>query len=56
VEIDLTNSSLKLPNGRSVTFPIDGFARYCLTNGVDELGFLLSKDADIKAYEARRRA
>ena len=56
VEIDLPNATLKLPNGRSVTFPIDGFARYCLTNGVDELGFLLSKDADIKAYEARRRA
>ncbi|MFZ9904292.1 MAG: 3-isopropylmalate dehydratase small subunit [Steroidobacteraceae bacterium] len=56
VEIDLTTASLKLPDGRSVTFPIDSFARYCLTNGVDELGFLLSKDADIKAYEARRRA
>ena len=56
VEIDLTKSSLTLPDGRSVTFPIDGFARYCLTNGVDELGFLLSKDAEIKAYEARRRA
>lgn len=56
VEIDLTKSSLKLPDGRSVTFPIDAFARYCLTNGVDELGFLLSKDAEIKAYEARRRA
>lgn len=56
VEIDLTKSSLTLPDGRSVTFPIDAFARYCLTNGVDELGFLLSKDAEIKAYEARRRA
>jgi 3-isopropylmalate/(R)-2-methylmalate dehydratase small subunit len=56
VEIDLTNSSLKIPDGRSVTFPIDGFARYCLTNGVDELGFLLSKNAEIEAYEARCRA
>ena len=56
VEIDLTTSSLKLADGRSVTFPIDGFARYCLTNGVDELGFLLSKDAEIKRYEASRRA
>ena len=56
VEIDLTTSSLKLADGRSVTFPIDGFARYCLTNGVDELGFLLSKNAEIEAYEARCRA
>jgi 3-isopropylmalate/(R)-2-methylmalate dehydratase small subunit len=55
IEIDLEKSTLTLPDGRSVTFPIDGFARYCLLNGVDELGFLLSKQAEIAAYEARQR-
>jgi 3-isopropylmalate/(R)-2-methylmalate dehydratase small subunit len=55
VTIDLEKSALTLPDGRSVTFPIDGFARYCLLNGVDELGFLLSKQAEIAAYEARHR-
>ena len=55
VTIDLEKSTLALPDGRSVTFPIDGFARYCLLNGVDELGFLLSKQAEIAAYEARHR-
>jgi 3-isopropylmalate/(R)-2-methylmalate dehydratase small subunit len=55
VTIDLEKSTLALPDGRSVTFPIDGFARYCLLNGVDELGFLLSKQAEIAAYEARQR-
>jgi len=55
VTIDLEKSALTLPDGRSVTFPIDGFARYCLLNGVDELGFLLSKQAEIAAYEARQR-
>jgi 3-isopropylmalate/(R)-2-methylmalate dehydratase small subunit len=54
VTIDLEQSALTLPDGRSVTFPIDGFARYCLLNGVDELGFLLSKQAEIAAYEARQ--
>jgi 3-isopropylmalate/(R)-2-methylmalate dehydratase small subunit len=56
VEIDLVYASLKLPNDRSVSFPIDGFARHCLTHGVDELGYLLSQDAKIKAYESRRHA
>jgi 3-isopropylmalate/(R)-2-methylmalate dehydratase small subunit len=55
ITIDLEKSTLALPDGRSVTFPIDGFARYCLLNGVDELGFLLSKQAEIAAYEARHR-
>ena len=55
VTIDLEQSTLSLPDGRSVTFPIDGFARYCLLNGVDELGFLLSKQSEIAAYEARQR-
>jgi 3-isopropylmalate/(R)-2-methylmalate dehydratase small subunit len=55
VTIDLEKSALTLPDGRSGTFPIDGFARYCLLNGVDELGFLLSKQAEIAAYEARQR-
>jgi 3-isopropylmalate/(R)-2-methylmalate dehydratase small subunit len=54
VEIDLERSVLRLPDGRSVRFPIDGFARYCLVNGVDELGFLLSKQTEIAAYEARQ--
>jgi 3-isopropylmalate/(R)-2-methylmalate dehydratase small subunit len=55
ITIDLEQSTLTLPDGRSVRFPIDGFARYCLLNGVDELGFLLSKQAEIAAYEARQR-
>ena len=36
-------SSLRLPDGRAVSFPIEAFARYCLLNGVDELGYLLQQ-------------
>jgi 3-isopropylmalate/(R)-2-methylmalate dehydratase small subunit len=54
IEVDLENTVVRLPDGRAVNFPIDAFPRYCLLNGVDELGFLLSKDAAIAAYEARR--
>ena len=34
-------------------FPLEAFARYCLLNGVDELGYLLAQDAAIEAYEQR---
>jgi 3-isopropylmalate/(R)-2-methylmalate dehydratase small subunit len=54
VEVDVENASLNLPNGQSVKFPIEPFPKYCIVNGVDELGFILSKEAQIAAYEARR--
>jgi len=52
VEIDLDSASLKLPTGRSVSFPIEAFARHCLLHGIDELGYLRSKLPDIVRYEA----
>lgn len=54
VTIDLAASTLTLPDGTAVKFPIEAFARYCLMNGVDELGYLRSKEADIAAHERRR--
>jgi 3-isopropylmalate/(R)-2-methylmalate dehydratase small subunit len=54
VTIDLEQRRLTLPDGRSVEFPLESFARYCLLNGVDELGFLQSRLADIEAYERTR--
>jgi 3-isopropylmalate/(R)-2-methylmalate dehydratase small subunit len=54
VRVDLEARTLTLPDGSSVAFPIDGFARYCLLNGVDELGFLLSQGEAIAAFERSR--
>ncbi len=51
LEVDLASTSVRLPNGTEVRFPIEAFARYCLLNGVDELGFLLSKQREITAFE-----
>jgi 3-isopropylmalate/(R)-2-methylmalate dehydratase small subunit len=53
VEVDLPSTALRLPDGRSVTFPVEAFARYCLMNGVDELGYLLKQADAIAAYERR---
>jgi 3-isopropylmalate/(R)-2-methylmalate dehydratase small subunit len=54
VRVDLGAQTVTLPDGSAATFPIDGFAKYCLMNGVDELGFLLSQEESIAAFEARR--
>jgi 3-isopropylmalate/(R)-2-methylmalate dehydratase small subunit len=53
--VDVESSTLALPDGNRVSFPLEGFARYCLLNGVDELGYLLSQDAAIRAYEQSHR-
>ena len=51
LKIDLQASTLTLPDGTAVQFPIEAFARYCLLNGVDELGFLLQQGDAITRYE-----
>ena len=50
VSIDLESCSLAFDEAR-VSFPIDPFARRCLLEGVDELGFLMAQDDAIAAYE-----
>jgi 3-isopropylmalate/(R)-2-methylmalate dehydratase small subunit len=54
VTVDIEKRLLKLPGGREITFPIDGFSRYCLLNGLDQMGFLLESEAKIKAFEEQR--
>jgi len=54
VVIDLATATLTLPSGVAVAFPIEAFARHCLLHGIDELGYLRGKLADIERYEAAR--
>lgn len=54
LEIRLDEQVLTLPSGQRIPFELDKFARHCLMNGVDELGFLLSCKSQISAFEARR--
>ena len=55
LKIDLASQTLKLPDGRAVEFPVDEFAKTCLLEGVDELGYLLQREPAIAAFEAGRR-
>jgi 3-isopropylmalate/(R)-2-methylmalate dehydratase small subunit len=56
LEIDLATNTLRLPTGAEIQFSVEAFARYCLLNGVDDLDFLLGKNAEIAAYERKRVA
>ncbi len=54
VSIDLGNTTLSIDNGDTVEFAIDGFARYCLVEGIDQLGFLQNEEDAIKRFEESR--
>ncbi len=51
LRVDLESQSIILPDGADFRFPIDGFAKSCLLNGTDELGYLLRFDKKITEYE-----
>jgi 3-isopropylmalate/(R)-2-methylmalate dehydratase small subunit len=50
--VDLAEEGVLLPDGSTIDFEIDPFAKRMLLAGTDELGYLLSKEADIAAWEA----
>ena len=53
VRVDLEAQTVTLPDGTRASFPIDGFSKFCLLNGVDELGYLLARSREIEAFERR---
>ena len=52
ITVDLAAQTVTLPDGEAVAFPIDPFAKHCLLNGLDQLGFLLAEEEAIARYEA----
>lgn len=56
IKVDLASTTLTLPDDRPISFPIDGFSRHCLMNGVDQLGYLLALEGDISEYEREHPA
>ena len=51
VSVDLASQSVTLPDGKTVSFPVDNFSKRCLLAGVDQLGYLLKQESLIRAYE-----
>lgn len=54
LEIDVVASTLTLPDGRMVNYPTDVFARRCLIEGIDQLGFLQQHEEAIRKFEETR--
>ena len=53
--VDLENQQIVKPNGEVIPFEVDSFRRHCLLNGLDDIGLTLQHEADIKAYEEKRK-
>ncbi|MCF7223251.1 3-isopropylmalate dehydratase small subunit [Marilutibacter chinensis] len=51
LSIDVARRRVALPGGAEVEFPLDAFARTCLLEGVDQLGYLLRQQPAIQRYE-----
>src|SRR5579862_5611643 len=56
VKVDLASQTLTTPSGRRVEFPVDEFAKHCLLEGIDELGYILKQETAIGAFEASHPA
>jgi 3-isopropylmalate/(R)-2-methylmalate dehydratase small subunit len=54
VTVDVAASTISLPDGSTVSYPIDEFARHCLLEGVDQMGFLQQHTNDIQQFEETR--
>lgn len=51
LSIDVREQVIELPDGGRIRFQLEPFARHCLLNGVDQLGFLLQHNDAITHYE-----
>ncbi len=56
LRVDVAAKSLTLPDGRVFHFHLDAFQQVCLLEGVDELGYLLARSAEIQHFEESRHA
>ena len=52
--IDVVDTTLSLPDGSTIEFPIDAFAHYCLVEGIEQLGFLQKHADQIAEFEENR--
>ena len=55
MEVDLESQRITPAGGEAIAFDVDAFRKYCLLNGLDDIGLTLRHVDDIRAYEERRR-
>ena len=54
--VDLEKQVVIAPDGRAMEFDITPHRKYCLVNGLDEIGLTLRKEEKIRTFEAERLA
>jgi len=54
--IDLERQAVVRPQGETLAFEVQPFRKYCLLNGLDDIGLTLRQADKIKAFEAERLA
>lgn len=55
LEIDLEAQLIRTPDGEEIAFEVDPFRKYCLLNGLDDIGLTLQHADEIRDYEAKRQ-
>ncbi|MBF0455811.1 MAG: 3-isopropylmalate dehydratase small subunit [Magnetococcales bacterium] len=55
LSVDLESQTITSPSGEVTPFKVDAFRRYCLLNGLDDIGLTLRHLPDIERFEAERR-
>src|SRR5574340_25226 len=55
LRVDLEAQSVTRPAGKTLRFEVDAFRKYCLVNGLDDIGLTLRHADEIRDFEARRR-
>jgi len=55
LSINLEAQTITKPNGDVIAFDVDEFRKYCLLNGLDDIGLTLKNADDIKTYEEARK-
>ena len=51
--VDLEKQIIIRPSGTTIAFNVDSFRKYCLLNGLDDIGLTLKDAGDLSAFEKR---
>jgi len=56
VTVDLEKQEISGPDGGVISFDVDAFRKYCLINGLDDIGLTMKKSDKIAAFEEKSKA
>lgn len=55
IEVDLENQKITIcASGASESFEINGYKKSCMTNGYDDIDYLISQKSQIEAFEKNK--